>query len=131
MAGSGAALTVDSPSEHDAPDPVPLARRSDFGAALASGDKLATVELLPPHGWDAAELVSKAREAREAGVQAVTVVESSRGQSRMGSIAGGLMIQQHGGVEAVVHYTCRDRNMMGMISDLLGAAVGVLLLPFL
>ncbi|HEX9885881.1 MAG TPA: bifunctional homocysteine S-methyltransferase/methylenetetrahydrofolate reductase, partial [Longimicrobiales bacterium] len=103
-------------------DVVPLPKRSVFGAALARGDFLTTVELLPPHGWDAADMIYEARMAREAGVHAVTLVDSPRGPSRMSSIASGLLLQQQAGMEAVVHYTCRDRNMMGLMSDLLGAA---------
>jgi homocysteine S-methyltransferase len=105
-------------------DPVPLEKRSVFGASLQRGDFLRTVELLPPRGWDPIEMVSRARRARDAGVHAVTLVDGPRGRSRMGAISAGLLVQQQAGIEAVVHYTCRDRNMMGMLSDLLGAAAG-------
>jgi methionine synthase / methylenetetrahydrofolate reductase(NADPH) len=104
--------------------PVPTERRSVFGAALVRGEFMKTMELLPPRGWDPAGMVTAAREARDAGVHAVSLVDSPRGRSRMGAIAAGLLVQQQAGVEAVVHYSCRDRNMMGMISDLLGAAAG-------
>jgi len=105
-------------------EPVPLENRSVFGAALARGDFLRTVELVPPRGWDPIEMVSRARKARDAGAHAVNLVDGPRGRSRMGAIAAGFLVQQQSGLEAVVHYTCRDRNMMGMISDLLGAAAG-------
>jgi len=105
-------------------EPVPTQRRSVFGAALIRGEFLKTLELLPPRGWDPAEMVAATRKARDAGVHAVSLVDSPRGRSRMGAIAAGLLVQQQAGVEAVVHYSCRDRNMMGMISDLLGAAAG-------
>ncbi len=105
-------------------EPVPLAQRSVFGAALARGDFLRTVELVPPRGWDPMEMVARARMARDAGAHAVNLVDGPRGRSRMGAISAGFLVQQQGGIEAVVHYTCRDRNMMGMLSDLLGAAAG-------
>ncbi|MBT8403785.1 MAG: bifunctional homocysteine S-methyltransferase/methylenetetrahydrofolate reductase [Gemmatimonadetes bacterium] len=101
---------------------VPLAERSAIGAALAEGRPIATVELLPPRGWDTTALVEAARACREAGVDAVAVVDSPRGRSRMSSLAASGILQRETGVEAVMHYTCRDRNMMGMLSDLLGAA---------
>lgn len=104
--------------------PVPLEERSSFGAALARGDFLTTVELVPPRDWNASEMLRRARRAQAAGVHAVNVVDSPRGRSLMAAIPAGLLVQQHTGVEAVVHYTCRDRNMMGMLSDLLGAAAG-------
>ncbi|HZD03542.1 MAG TPA: homocysteine S-methyltransferase family protein, partial [Longimicrobiales bacterium] len=105
-------------------EPVPLSERSDFGAALARGDFLTTVELVPPRDWDARDMIRRAERAREAGVHAVNVVDSPRGRSLMAAIPAGLLVQQRAGVEAIVHYTCRDRNMMGMLSDLLGAAAG-------
>lgn len=106
------------------PDPVPLVKRSVFGSALARGDFLKTVELVPPRGWDPIEMVSRARTVRDAGAHAVSLVDGPRGRSRMGALAAGLLVQQQANLEALVHYTCRDRNMMGMISDLLGAAAG-------
>lgn len=122
-----AAVRVRAPEpEAGAPtrEPVPVETRSVFGAALARGDYLSTVELLPPRGWDVAEMVQRARRARDAGVHAVSVVDSPRGRSRMAAIPAGFLVQQQAGVEAVVHYTCRDRSMMGMLSDLMGAAAG-------
>lgn len=110
------------PARGGGAEPVPLERRSVFGAALARGEFLRTVELLPPRGWDVAEMVAAARIARDGGAHAVTLVDTPRGLTRMGSVAAGLVVQQQAGLEAVVHYSCRNRNMMGMISDLLGAA---------
>jgi len=117
-------VRVPAREETGALEPVPLAQRSVFGAALARGDFLRTVELVPPRGWDPIEMVSRARKARDAGAHAVNLVDGPRGRSRMGAISAGFLVQQQAGIEAVVHYTCRDRNMMGMISDLLGAAAG-------
>ena len=106
-------------------DPLPavaLAERSDLGARLAGGGFITSVELIPPHGWDAGEMVDGARRLHEAGVHAINVVESARGRSRMASVPAGIILARAAGVEPVVHYTCRDRNMSGMLSDLLGAA---------
>jgi methionine synthase / methylenetetrahydrofolate reductase(NADPH) len=104
------------------PDPVPLEDRSPFGAKLARGEFVTAVELLPPLGWDPGPLLHWGRQAREAGADAVTVVESNRGRRRMSSVPAGILLAREGEVEVVVHYTCRDRNMLRMISDLLGAA---------
>jgi methionine synthase / methylenetetrahydrofolate reductase(NADPH) len=103
-------------------DPVPLEDRSPFGGKLARGDFVTAVELLPPLGWDPSALLEWGRRAREAGADAVTVVESNRGRRRMSSVPAGILLAREGEVEVVVHYTCRDRNMLRMISDLLGAA---------
>ncbi|NJD19153.1 MAG: bifunctional homocysteine S-methyltransferase/methylenetetrahydrofolate reductase, partial [Gemmatimonadetes bacterium] len=102
--------------------PVPLERRSALGRKLARGEGLATVEIIPPHGWDRAQVVAPARLLKVAGVDAVNVVESPRSRSRMGALSAALIVEREVGIETVVHYTCRDKNMLGMISDLLGAA---------
>jgi len=59
---------------------------------------------------------------RVACVDAVTIVESPRARIRMGALAAALIVEREVGIETVVHYTCRDKNMPSMISDLLGAA---------
>ncbi len=104
-------------------EPVPFAERSRFAAALADGRFVTTVEIVPPRGVDTAKLVADARKLGAAGVDAINVPDGPRAQSRMGAIATSLLIeQQGGGIEAVTHYACRDRNLLGMLSDLLGAA---------
>jgi homocysteine S-methyltransferase len=103
-------------------EPVPLERRSRLGAKLARGEPIVTVELSPPHGWDGRLIVAPARELAEAGVDAVNIVDSPRERSRMAPLAAAAVVEREVGIETIVHYTCRDKNMMGMISDLLGAA---------
>jgi homocysteine S-methyltransferase len=103
-------------------DPVPLAERSRLGAKLAAGEFLTTVEIVPPKGVNPAKMFEQCRELQAAGVDAVNVPDGPRAQSRMGALLSGLLIQREVGIEAVVHYACRDRNLLGMLSDLLGAA---------
>jgi homocysteine S-methyltransferase len=105
-------------------DPVALGERSRLGQKLASGKLITTVEILPPKGWDPAEMIEHCRTLQKAGVDAVNVLDSARAQSRMGVVPAALIVQREVGLEAVFHYTCRDRNMLGMLSDLLGAAAG-------
>jgi len=103
---------------------VPLAQRSGLGQKLTSGDLVTTVEILPPKGWNPAEMIEQCRTLQEAGVDAVNILDSARAQSRMGVLPAALIVQREVGLETVFHYTCRDRNMLGMLSDLLGAAAG-------
>lgn len=103
-------------------DAVPLERRSAWGRKLARGEMVASVEILPPRNWEAREVTGPARELKVAGVDAISLVESPRSGSRMGALSAALIIEREIGIEAIVHYTCRDKNMGGMISDLLGAA---------
>jgi homocysteine S-methyltransferase len=69
-------------------------------------------------------MLQQCRTLREAGVDAVNLVDGSRAQSRMGVVPAALLVEREVGLETVFHYTCRDRNMLGMLSDLLGAAAG-------
>ncbi|HEV8198208.1 MAG TPA: bifunctional homocysteine S-methyltransferase/methylenetetrahydrofolate reductase [Gemmatimonadales bacterium] len=103
-------------------EPVPLAERSRYGAKLAAGEFITTVEIVPPKGVDPAPMFEQCRALKAAGVDAVNVPDGPRAQSRMGALLSGLMIEREVGLEAVVHYCCRDRNLLGMLSDLLGAA---------
>jgi len=105
-----------------AADPIPLGTRSRVGAKLAAGRFLTTVEIVPPRGVDPGPMFEQVRQLKAAGVDAVNVPDGPRAQSRMGALLSALMIQREVGLEAVVHYACRDRNLLGMLSDLLGAA---------
>jgi methionine synthase / methylenetetrahydrofolate reductase (NADH) len=105
-------------------DAVPLGERSGLGKKLASGELVTTVEILPSKGWNPAEMLAQCRTLQEAGVDAVNILDSARAQSRIGVLSAALIVQREVGLETVFHYTCRDRNMLGMLSDLLGAAAG-------
>ena len=103
-------------------DEVPLAERSRLGARLARKEWITTVEVVPPRGVDPEPMLAHARALRAAGVDAVNIPDGPRAQSRQGALISGLLIEREAGIEAVVHYACRDRNLLGMLSDLLGAA---------
>ncbi len=102
-------------------EPANLASRSRFGAKLSAGAFVTSVEIVPPRGVDTAKLEQDARALAAAGVDAINVPDGPRAQSRMGAIATSLIIERQG-IEAVTHYACRDRNLLGMLSDLLGAS---------
>jgi homocysteine S-methyltransferase len=103
-------------------EPLPLSNRSRWGRKIAAGEFVHSVEILPPRGWQTNEMLKKCRTMKIAGVDAVNILDGPRAQSRMGALASAMIIEREVGIETVVHYTCRDRNMLGMISDLLGAA---------
>ncbi|HEV8358385.1 MAG TPA: bifunctional homocysteine S-methyltransferase/methylenetetrahydrofolate reductase [Gemmatimonadales bacterium] len=103
-------------------EPAPLRDRSRYGAKLACGEFITTVEIVPPKGVDPKPMFDQCRALKAAGVDAVNVPDGPRAQSRMGALLSGLMIEREVGLESVVHYCCRDRNLLGMLSDLLGAA---------
>ncbi len=101
--------------------PVSLALRSRIGAKLVAGQFVTSVEIVPPRGVDTVKLEQDATKLHIAGVDAINVPDGPRAQSRMGAIATSLIIERQG-IEAVTHYCCRDRNLLGMLSDLLGAS---------
>jgi homocysteine S-methyltransferase len=109
---------------HRAPDvdAVPLTQRSKWGAKLAAGAFVTSVEIVPPRGVDASRMLADVKKLKIAGVDAVNVPDGPRAQSRMGALLTSLLIEQQVGIETVTHYACRDRNLLGMLSDLLGAA---------
>jgi methionine synthase / methylenetetrahydrofolate reductase (NADH) len=114
---------VATPEAQTAPvEPVPTEHRSRFAARISRGEFVTSVEIVPPRGCDPAEMLASVRLLKESGVDAVNVPDGPRAQSRMGVLATSLLIEQQIGIETVVHYCCRDRNLLGMLSDLLGAA---------
>jgi methionine synthase I (cobalamin-dependent)/5,10-methylenetetrahydrofolate reductase len=106
--------------------PVPFAERSKWAAKLAARKFVTSVEIVPPRGVNADKMIADVGALRAAGVDAVNVPDGPRAQSRMGAVMTSLLIEQRVGIETVTHYCCRDRNLLGMLSDLLGAsAVGL------
>ena len=102
--------------------PVPFAERSHFAGKIARGEMVTSVEIVPPRGVDASKMLSDVAALKREGVDAVNVPDGPRAQSRMGAVMTSLLIEQQVGIETVTHYCCRDRNLLGMLSDLLGAA---------
>jgi homocysteine S-methyltransferase len=103
-------------------EPTPLAERSNWGKKLANGEFVTTIEIVPPKGVDATAMLRGVESIKAAGVDAVNVPDGPRAQNRMGAIAVAVLVQQRVGIETVLHYCCRDRNLLGMHSDLLGCA---------
>ncbi len=103
-------------------EPVPLAARSAWGRRLAAGEFVTTVEIVPPRGTEPEKMLESVRMLKAAGVHAVNVPDGPRAQSRMGALMTALLIEREVGLETVIHYCCRDRNLLSMLSDLLGAA---------
>jgi len=101
--------------------PVPRGDKSRLANCLERGHFVVTVELLPPRGFRADALVEQARQLRIRGVDLINIPDARRASARMSALSAALLVQQQAGVETVLHYACRDRNLLGMQSDLLGA----------
>jgi len=111
----------------DPPDSpaVPRAEKSNLAAALTAGRFATIVELLPPKGFVGDDIIEQARALKIRGVDAVNIPDGPRGP-RMSALALAVLVQQKAGIETVLQFSCRDRNLLGMQSDLLGAhAMGI------
>lgn len=107
-------------------EPVLFAERSRWAARLSAGEWVTSVELLPPRGYDLAAVLAKSRRLREQGVDCVNVPDGPRASCRLSSLLTCARIQADAGIETILHFCCRDRNLIGMQSDLLAcAATGI------
>jgi len=113
---------VSTPPAPSAGPTIPLEERSRIGAKLARGEFVTMVEIVPPKGTDIRKEVEGARFLKSVGVDGINIPDSPRASARMSNQALSLLVQQEVGIEAILHYTCRDRNVLCIQSDLLGAA---------
>ncbi|MER3430827.1 MAG: bifunctional homocysteine S-methyltransferase/methylenetetrahydrofolate reductase [Blastocatellia bacterium] len=112
-------VTEIKPSDVSVIDPL---ERSKWSRKIALGEFVTSVEVLPPKGCDPTATLESIRLLRVAGVDAVNIPDGPRAQTRMSAQATAVLVEKEVGIEAVLHYCCRDRNLLGMMSDLLGAA---------
>lgn len=103
-------------------DPKPLGERSRVGRKIAAGEFVTMVEIVPPKGFDCTREIEGARLLTARGVDAINVPDSPRASARMSAMSLCVQIEREIGIETVLHYTCRDRNILSIQSDLLGAA---------
>jgi len=101
---------------------IPPEERSHWSRKITRGEFVTSVEVLPPKGVAAEKTLQAIRLLKDAGVDGVNIPDGARAQSRMSALATAVLVERTIGIEAVLHYCCRDRNLLGMMSDLLGAA---------
>ncbi len=120
-------VTIDEPQAKPKAMPkVPVAEKSKLGAKLAAGEFVSFVEILPPRGVDASKEIEGARACAAAGIDCINVPDGPRASARLSAQVTCQKMQSEAGIEAVLHFACRDRNILGIQSELLGAhAVGV------
>jgi homocysteine S-methyltransferase len=114
-AGTAPAASKETP-------PSPLAHRSRFGSLIAEGKFVTMVEFVPPRGIDCSKEIEGAALMARLGVDAIDVYDAAQASARMSGQSLCIQIQQHTGIETILHYTCRDRNLLSIQSDLLGAS---------
>ena len=107
-------------------DPMPMAEKSRFGGKLARGESVSSIEILPPRSWDLSDMLSKVRACYCAGIDAINIPDGPRASARVSPMIASIAIHREIGIEPILHYCCRDRNLIGMQSDLLGGyAAGI------
>jgi methionine synthase / methylenetetrahydrofolate reductase(NADPH) len=126
VSGGTMARKPAAPAKAQPVDVPPLRERSHLGRKIADGEFVTMVEIVPPRGTDGSREIEGARYLKSFGVDGVNIPDSPRASARMSNQALCSLVQQQVGIEAILHYTCRDRNVLGIQSDLLGAsAVGI------
>jgi homocysteine S-methyltransferase len=113
--GAAPAMSKETP-------PAPMAQRSRLGALIAQGEFVTMVEVIPPRGIDCSPEIEGAQMMARLGVHAIDVYDAAQASARMSAQSLCIQIQQHTGIETILHYTCRDRNILSIQSDLLGAS---------
>jgi homocysteine S-methyltransferase len=113
--GAHAVLSTETP-------PAPLSLRSRIGALVSEGAFVSLVEIVPPRGINCVQEIEAAQVLSQLGVHAINVPDSPSASARMSAQSLCIQIQQHTGIETILHYTCRNRNILSIQSDLLGAS---------
>ncbi|HEX6163128.1 MAG TPA: bifunctional homocysteine S-methyltransferase/methylenetetrahydrofolate reductase [Vicinamibacterales bacterium] len=113
-------------SQPNARTPVEREEKSALAKKLVNGRFIRAIELVPPRGHAPAAALEGAAKLAARGVDVVTIPDGPRSGARMSALSMAVLVQQHAAVEALLQYSCRDRNLLGIQSDLLGAhAMGV------
>ncbi len=102
--------------------PAAIQERSRLGRLVHEGAFITMVEIVPPKGIDCSKELKGAQELADLGIHAINVPDSPRASARMSAQSLCIQIQQKTGIETLLHYTCRDRNVLSIQSDLLGAS---------
>jgi homocysteine S-methyltransferase len=118
---TGAVPLAPTPVHPPAIPPTPLAQKSRLASSIARGRFVTIAELTPPRGHESHLLLDRARALKIRGIDAINIPDSPRLRASASALASAVLVEQQAGVETLLHYTCRDRNLLGMQSDLLGA----------
>ena len=115
VSGAAPAPTTETP-------PAPLGQRSRLGSLIAERKFATVIEIVPPKGIDCSKEIEGARSLARLGVHAINVYDAPQASARMSGQSLCIQLQQHTGIDTILHYTCRDRNLLSIQSDLLGAS---------
>jgi methionine synthase I (cobalamin-dependent)/5,10-methylenetetrahydrofolate reductase len=118
---SAAATAAKKPMPAISAPPVARDKKSRLANALVRGSFAVAVELLPPRGFQTDAIIDRAKRLKIGGVDVVNIPDGQRAGARLSALSLAVLIEQQAGIETLLHYACRDRNLLGIQSDLLGA----------
>jgi homocysteine S-methyltransferase len=122
----GVELKTPVANQPNAQEPVEREEKSAFAKKLVNGRFVRAIELAPPRGHSPADALEALAKLATRSVDVVTIPDGLRSGARMSALSMAVLVQQHAAVEALLQYSCRDRNLLGIQSDLLGAhAMGI------
>jgi homocysteine S-methyltransferase len=126
MTGVKQHITISRHAEQETPEVelIPMPEKCSFGAKLARGEKVTSVEITPPRSIDLKPMLDKCQVCKDAGIDAINIPDGPRASARISPMVAALAVEREIGIETVLHYCCRDRNLIGMQSDLLGGYAG-------
>ena len=101
--------------------PTPTAEKSRLAKSLSEGKFVVSIEIDPPPGTDYSKVLEAAKSLHEKGIDAINIADGPRASSRMSPLSLAVLFEREVGIETILHYCCRDRNILGMQSDLLGS----------
>ena len=101
--------------------PVAREQKSRLAHAMTRGRFVVAIELLPPRGYQTEPMIERARALKIRGVDVINIPDGQRAGARLSALSLAVLIEQQAGIETLLHYSCRDRNLLGIQSDLLGA----------
>jgi len=112
--------TISIPSESTI-QVIPPEKKSRLAARLTRGEFISSCELTPPRGWGLEGIYARARQIADAGFDCINIPDGPKASAKVGALAMAVGVEREVGIETVLHYVCRDRNLLGMQGDLLGA----------
>jgi methionine synthase / methylenetetrahydrofolate reductase (NADH) len=121
VAGASASSTVGAVHDRTDANRAPLQSKSKLGKKLADKQFIKIVEMIPPKGHDFAAAIEEAKYLQSHEVDAINIPDAPRSSARMNAISLAILLEKSTEIESLAHYTCGDRNLLGMQADLLGA----------
>ncbi len=123
---NGAVGSANTTTTEPATTALPLEKKSKLGQKIAQGEKVIAIEITPPRGSSLATIIEKARLCASHNIDAINIPDGPRASSRISPLITAIEIQRACKIEALLHICCRDRNIIGLQSDIMGAyAAGV------